>query len=579
MRLNRLTSVCAALLTIIVALFLPVQANGQAQTVSPVTVAPATLVPDQPARSLQVAIPEAGKIAAPAGADHLSVVLDNVNVEGAFAEVSSAVQMIVDGLKGRQVTLAQIYDAAAAVEKAHAHAGYILARVSVPPQKLQDGGVLTIQVVDGFIESVNVSQLAQRVKAPVRARTRALIGRHHVRLQDIEQALLITANTPGLELRSTLARGEKPGGTRLVLEGRQRLLTGQISMENSLAPSLGRWASTVQLALNSPFGAGEQLYMFASGDYRFKKWLSRQPRDRVLGGGVLLPLDDGRVSVNAEGVFARTSPDVVANAPETSGTFRRLALRGSLVLAQNRQHQSAASLAVEQIDDRNSLPSFSGVKLHQDRYMAARLGWTWSDTSSSRTRYGLSAQFSQGLGGLGAITVAEARASAVPFSRLNANTKFTKIAVNVQTATSLDADTDIVLRARAQSSFGSALFRAEQFALEGTDGLSAYVGGRSAVDEGFVVRAEGSRRFRVETDRGAKPLNIAPYIFAGAGVGRINAHVQPERRHVGAVNIGAGARVQVPGGVRLTAEYARGFSSYWRLEKADRVNLGVSISF
>jgi POTRA domain, ShlB-type len=39
---------------------------------------------------------------------------------------------------------------------AYARAGYVLARVSVPDQKLNDHGVLRIVVVDGFVEKVEV---------------------------------------------------------------------------------------------------------------------------------------------------------------------------------------------------------------------------------------------------------------------------------------------------------------------------------------------------------------------------------------------------------------------------------------
>lgn len=499
-------------------------------------------------------------------------------VEGGFAEVAPEVEAIAKGLKGRQATLAEIYQAASAIEATHARAGYILARVSVPPQKLNNGGTLRIAVTDGFIEAIDVSQLSGRVQKQFSQRTHALIGHSHVRLKDIEQALLIAADTPGLELRSTLSRGEKAAGTRLVLEGRHRLVTGRVAMENSLAPSLGRWAATAQVAVNSGLGMGEQIYGFVSGDYRFKHWLSDEPHDRVTGGRLLVPLGDGRITLNAEGVFARTSPDPQPGMPSTTGSFRRLSVRGNIVITQNRQTQSSLSLAVEQISDRNRVPSFD-ASLHEDRFTAVRLGWSWSDTSSPRARYGLMAQLSQGMGDLGAITLAEAKAHGVPYSRTGASIHFTKLVLTGQAAFALDANTAFTVRTRAQSSFGKALLRAEQFAPEGPDGLSAYVGGRTAVDEGAVARIEVSRRLALESGGNVKRVEVSPYLFASAGTGRINAPTALELRHLSALNIGAGGRFDLPAGLRLSAEYARGFSGYQPLDRVDRLNLGMSVSF
>ena len=74
-------------------------------------------------------------------------------------------------------------------------------------------------VVDGFIESIDTSRVPERLRPVIVARTNALIGKRHITLGEIERRLLIAGDAPGLRLRSTLARGQREGGTRLVLEG------------------------------------------------------------------------------------------------------------------------------------------------------------------------------------------------------------------------------------------------------------------------------------------------------------------------------------------------------------------------
>ena len=79
-------------------------------------------------------------------------------------------QMFFRTLESRRVTVARIYELANAMEEAYARAGYVLVRVTVPEQKLNDHGPLKIVVVDGFIEKVQVDNVPERVHALVAAR-------------------------------------------------------------------------------------------------------------------------------------------------------------------------------------------------------------------------------------------------------------------------------------------------------------------------------------------------------------------------------------------------------------------------
>ncbi|MGG2367959.1 ShlB/FhaC/HecB family hemolysin secretion/activation protein, partial [Salmonella enterica] len=78
---------------------------------------------------------------------------------------------------------------------------------------------------------------------------------------------------------------------------------------------------------------------------------------------------------------------------------------------------------------------------------------------------------SQGLGRFGP------RPITVPLSRDGAHPGFSRIEVAARVLFGLPGDTALTLSGRAQSSFGAALYRNEQFSLEGEGAVSAYVGG------------------------------------------------------------------------------------------------------
>ena len=575
-------SVSAALMAVLVA----PAAHGQA--VSPVTVTPSTLAPEHRDNGMRVDIPEAGALQAPAGAEMLTVTLGDVRLEGGFADVASQSDAVVQALRGKPVTLAQIYAAASEIEAIHARAGYVLARVSVPPQDLTSGGSLRIVITDGFIEGVDVSGLPRRVQGPVKARIARLIGTHHVKLAQIEQALLIAGDTPGLALRSTLMRGTQPGGTKIVLEGSQHLLQGSFGADNALDPSLGRSEVNLQLALNSTLGLGEQIYGFVSSGYQIDQLFNAHPRERVLGGGVILPLGDGRFSINPEVTSAITVPTPALGSPASVGDLRRLTLRASETLIRTRSEQLNLNVAIEQVNEDNKIPAFAQMISH-DRYMAARAGASWASTTPYGASYGASVQFSKGLGGLGAITATDAAASGVPFSRADAGPRFGKLTASAHAAWVIGDGFGFALSARSQTSFGKAVFRAEQFALEGADGLSAYVGGRTAVDAGFVERAEFSERLVTQGGPSALISDLTPYGFTAFGAGKIEHPTALERAHIVALNAGLGLRATLFGHITLNAEYAHGFPDVGRgtpsaqdvnaLHQTDRANVSATLRF
>ncbi len=552
--------------------------TAQAQAVSPVTVAPQTLVPDQRDHAVRVDIPEAGALHAPAGAETLTVTLGDVHIDGGFAEVARQIDPVVQGLRGHRVTLAQIYAAASAIEAIHARAGYVLARVSVPPQDLADGGTLRIVVTDGFVEAVALKGLPARVQRAVRARVAKLVNRHHVTLAQIEQALLIAGDVPGLALRSTLARGKTPGGTQIVLEGTQHWWQGSLGSDNQIDRSVDAAEINLQLALNSVLGLGEQIYGYATSGYQVNRLFAAGSPERVLGGGVILPLGDGRISVNPEVLVARIQPAPAAGSPQTVGLLRRLTFRTSATLLRTRRSQAVASLSLEQTEEANKAPAFD-ADISRDRYMVLRPGVQWSTVTPANAGYSVSLQYSRGLGKLGAITAEQALASKVPFSRQGAGTGFDKLVITAHAAWDMGQGAGFSVNVRGQTGFGAALFRAEQISLEGADGLSAYVGGRTAVDTGVVARSELSLRIATPARSEAIVAGVTPYLFNAVGFGRLIAPTAAEYGHSSAINLGAGLRATVYRRIVLAGEFARGLSDQPALDKANRINASATLRF
>ena len=96
---------------------------------------PETLRPAAPSAPAPPQISGAEPLQAPAGAEHLSFIVGRLAIEGAFPELDSETRAFVHAVQGQRVTVARIYELANAMEQAYARAGYVLARVTVPPSK------------------------------------------------------------------------------------------------------------------------------------------------------------------------------------------------------------------------------------------------------------------------------------------------------------------------------------------------------------------------------------------------------------------------------------------------------------
>lgn len=130
----------------------------------------------------------------PSNLGDLDVLVSQIKITGNFAELELETEAEIRRFSGRRLSVSQIYDFAQTLEKIYARAGYTLARVTVPPQKLVDRGQLIVIVVDGFIEDIDVSNLPDRVRTVVASRVGFLIGRRHIKLGEIERGLLLAGD-------------------------------------------------------------------------------------------------------------------------------------------------------------------------------------------------------------------------------------------------------------------------------------------------------------------------------------------------------------------------------------------------
>lgn len=554
--------------------------GASAQTASQIT--PPSYAPQPAPTPPPVILPESGSAMAPPGADALDIRLADVAIDGGDGDAAALAELKAQ-LLGHTIKVAEIFAAARALEARYAREGHVLMRVVVPAQRLEDGATLRLTIVSGFIERVDTSRVPSRVRSRVERLLAPLAGARDLTMRDIERRLLLTGDTPGIALRSTLSAGSVPGAAVLMVEATHRPVSGFVSLDNTLPNGLARYGYGLGSNFNSVLGLGETVYVRASGlpnTGRKKSFLHPNPRNRALAAGVILPLGDDGLSLNIEATDARTAPRHLAILPGFASRFQRLSGRLSYPFIRSRALTLSGELAFDAQNERLRIVEPLVLPLSLDELRIVRLSGTVSAALPGNAVMNAEIEGSVGIDALGARSAADATPR-LPLSRQGADASFQKLIVSASLNQPLAPHLAFALNARAQSSFGQVMANAEQIGIASSDGLSPLPSGVVQGDAGYVMRAE--LRFPFAVELGSGRGQIAPYAFGAVGGVRFERPTFFERRETGADAYGLGLRINAatgagsPGlsaGVEYGRAHVEGFARV-----ADRLNFSLLVQF
>ena len=501
----------------------------------------------------------------------------SVEVGGGLESMAAETERLTAPFKDRPSSVADLYDLAGRIEAAYARRGYILARVTVPPQNLSDGATVRLMVTDGVIAAVSLNGVPARMRATVALRTAGLVGRQWPTLDQIERALVLSGALPGLTLHSALAPGAEAGTTTLIVAGDYAPVTFGLNADNRLGGEFADWELAPTVSLNGLLGMGETVYVSAIAHPDSRVFHHDNVR-RVLGVGAVVPVGSDGLAVNPEFTLAETNPRLGPGAARTRGEFRRLAVRLSYPFIKDRHEDLELSGSVEAIDETQDAIDF-GTRLSDDRLRNLTLGLDWARAWPGGMTLSASLLGTQGVSGLGARTAADVAASGVPFSRQGVSPVFTKLEGSARLSRTWPSGVVLAGTVRFQASASGALASSEQFNLDSPDGMSTFPIGRLTGDSGFTARAEIAREFRVP----GSAASISPYLFGAVGDAFLDQPTALERATVEAKAYGAGVRVSLrPAKARTTlygaVEVGRAQSNS-ALPDSTRVSIDLGVRF
>src|SRR3546814_2165547 len=183
--------------------------------------------------------------------------LARVRVEGSNAPMA-VLQAAFAPFIGRTLDKATIGEIASALSDTYGKGDVALYTIVVPQQNLSDG-VLTLRVVEGYIDDVVITgDVKGRGLDLVRRYAARLAAEKPLRRPTLERYLSLIRDIPGLETEVQLLNLQTAGAVRLVLTLKHDDLDFGLVVNNRGIANLGRTQVQANATANSLFRQGDQ---------------------------------------------------------------------------------------------------------------------------------------------------------------------------------------------------------------------------------------------------------------------------------------------------------------------------------
>lgn len=201
------------------------------------------------------------KPSAPPQTGEATVTVVRFQFKGNTRLSEAQLQEAVAPFVGRPLSFLQLQQAADAVASAYREAGWVV-RAFLPKQEIENG-VVILQIMEAVFGQTQIQgKPPERIQAE---RLRRIVQRAQPQGQalnatNIDRALILLDDLPGISVSGSLVEGEQEGQTHLNLTVTdEALITGGISADNTGSRSTGADRLSANLSLNSPARLGDAL--------------------------------------------------------------------------------------------------------------------------------------------------------------------------------------------------------------------------------------------------------------------------------------------------------------------------------
>ena len=425
--------------------------------------------------------------------------LTRMVIEGATVYSESELLSPYQNLLGSDILLSEIYQIASSLTAKYRNDGYILSRVIVPVQSIEQGEV-RLKAIEGYISSVTVEGVDGHWRKLVESYAEKIKKSRPLKNSVLERYLLLMNDLPGAFARAAIKPSQsEPGASEMTVQFTQQKVQGGLSVDNRGGTLQGPMRIDGDMTLNSVFGLQEStaFRVVSSGDDKMK-YGSITHEEKIGSDGSKLSLSASIVrSTPKEILFVPLNQDTSSESAALTYTYpwirsrsENLFLRGSFTAY-------------------NGKSELFSVEDTRDRIRAFRVGATYDRADSWNGINLLDIELSQGINGLGSSDNND-----MMLSRYNGRVDFTKATLYAARLQSLTTRFSLLAAVNAQYAWND-LLTSELFSFGGEHFGRGYDPSEMVGDHGVAGKLE--LRFTDPLPLGS-PASYTVYGFYDVGV-------------------------------------------------------------
>jgi hemolysin activation/secretion protein len=428
---------------------------------------------------------------------------------------------------GKELTLAELNNAAALITTAYRAKGYFLATAGIPPQTIKADAPVVIEIVEGILEGIRLETTPAKTRTP-----RHLLQRYIDRVPTgkptdegaISDMVMRVNEIPAISSRILLEPGSQPGTTKALLEVKEgEAYSFSVDTDNHGSYSTGYYRIGYSLELYSPLKQGDLFTLRANPTF--------SGNSQTVQTGYSLPISDSGTKLGFNYSYVTYKLGESFKALDANGDAHDFTLTLTQPLIRSRSlilNLSGGSEA-KLLDDRTDSANLK----NQRHTITGQLGV--SGVEMDAWQGGGSTSFSITYTG-GFLNIDDSTTKANDQATLNTNGGYHKLAMNLSRNQNLYKSLSFYTGANGQWA-SSNLDSAEQFSLGGPSGVRAFPVSEASGDMGFVATAElrylfdtlgsvpGSLQLATFVDHGYAVIHDAPIApdnertITGVGIG------------------------------------------------------------
>ena len=420
-------------------------------------------------------IPDDEKKLPPEEADKIRFTLSAITLRGNTIFPEAVLSNLYKEHLGKEITLGVIYQIADAITAKYRNAGYVLARATIPAQRVENG-IVQIVIFEGQIGKASIEGKLPGKGKLLEAYLNKITASTPLSADVLERYVLLMNDLPGVAAKAVLVPSfDTAGATDLVLQVSEDPWDAALSVDNRGTEFIGAVQFRAQGGYNNLLGMYERISAQSvvtqnTNELRFFDFGYAQP-------------------VGTEGTVAGISANISYSNP--GSTLKQFDIEG-----QNRS--ITATLSHPWVRSRRKNISFQGSftaknsrtdlrssLLTEDRLRVVRAGASadFTDRFAGVNLFGL--EVSQGLDILHATNSGDLNRT-----RFSGREDFTKFTGNAMRIQSITERTRAVFAMNGQYAL-SQLFSSEEFGYGGVPFGHAYDPSQLTGDHGVSARAEG----------------------------------------------------------------------------------------